>query len=297
MALRDWLLILFVGSIWGCSFLFNAVLIRELGPIWVAAGRVSMAAVISWIFFFGMKKTLPRDPMLYIKLGLLGIFSYAIPFTLFPLGQAHIPSGLTAIINALTPIMTVIVSHFWPGGEKARFNKGLGVLAGFVGAALLASPALSAGNGNGQIWAIGVCLLATILYAITLNVARSFRAIDPTTIATIALTGAAVASLPMAFIVEGVPHVTRVETWAAWIALAVFSTALTFQIMYRMLPRVGATNFASNTFVSPVVAIILGVTLLGETILPVHIVGMLVVFLGLLLIDGRILKIGRRAAA
>ncbi|HUH77696.1 MAG TPA: DMT family transporter [Devosia sp.] len=297
MSLRDWAIIIFIGSIWGCSFLFNAVLIRELGPIWVAAGRVSIAAIASWIFFVGMRKPLPRDPVLYLKLGLLGVFSYAIPFTLFPLSQAHIPSGLTAIINGLTPIMTVIVSHFWPGGEKARMNKALGVVAGFAGAALLASPALGGGSGSMQLWAIGGCLLATLLYAVTLNVARSFKAIDPTTIATIAITGAAIASVPVAFITEGVPHIERLETWLAWLALGVFSTALAFQIMYRMLPRVGATNFASNTFIAPVVAILLGVTLLGETILPIHIAGMAVIFLGLLLIDGRAFRFLRSRPA
>lgn len=297
MALRDWALLVFVGSIWGCSFLFNAVLIRELGPIWVAAGRVSIAAVASWIIFVVLRKPLPRDPMLYLKLGLLGVFSYALPFTLFPLGQAHIPSGLTAIINALTPILTVVVANFWPGGEKAKLNKGLGVIAGFAGAALLASPALTGGNAGDQLIGIGFCLMATILYAVTLNVARSFRAVDPTTLATIAITGAAVVSVPVAFLMEGVPHATRIETWGAWLALGLFSTALTFQIMYRLLPRIGATNFASNTFISPVVAIILGVTLLGETILPVHIAGMLLVFIGLLCIDGRILQLGRRTAA
>lgn len=297
MATRDWALLIFVGSIWGCSFLFNAVLIRELGPIWVAAGRVSIAAVASWIIFFALRKPLPRDPMLYLKLGLLGVFSYALPFTLFPLGQAHIPSGLTAIINALTPILTVVVAHFWPGGEKARLNKALGVVAGFAGAALLASPALTGGHAGDQLIGIGFCLLATILYAVTLNVARSFRMVEPTTLATIAITGATIVSVPVAFAFEGVPHATRPETWAAWLALGLFSTALTFQIMYRLLPRIGATNFASNTFISPVVAIILGVTLLGETILPVHIAGMLLVFVGLLCIDGRILKLGRRAPA
>lgn len=297
MALRDWALLIFVGSIWGCSFLFNAVLLRELGPIWIAAGRVSIAAIASWVIFIVLRKPLPRDPMLYLKLGLLGVFSYALPFTLFPLGQAHIPSGLTAIINALTPILTVVVAHFWPGGEKAKMNKALGVVAGFAGAALLASPALTGGNAGDQLIGIGFCLLATMFYAVTLNVARSFRAVDPTTLATIAISGAAVVSVPVALLTEGLPHATHIETWGAWLALGLFSTALTFQIMYRLLPRIGATNFASNTFISPVVAIILGVSLLGETILPVHIAGMLLVFVGLLCIDGRIFKIGKRAAA
>ncbi|WDR03380.1 DMT family transporter [Devosia algicola] len=295
MSVRDWLLIIFIGSIWGCSFLFNAVLIRELGPIWVSAGRVSIAAIASWLALMAMKKPVPRDPALIGKLMLLGVFSYAIPFTLFPLGQQVIPSGLTAIINALTPIMTVIVSNFWPGGEKASTNKSFGVLAGFAGAALIAWPALSAG-GTTRLWGIAACLMATILYAITLNVARSFKAVEPTVLATIALTGASIAAVPVALVGEGIPHITHIETWAAWLALGLISTALAFQIMYRLLPRIGATNFASNTFIAPVVAILLGVTLLGETLQPSHYLGMAAIFVGLLLIDGRIVRRWQRAS-
>ncbi|WP_127753163.1 DMT family transporter [Devosia sp. 1566] len=294
MSARYWALIIFIGSIWGTSFLFNAVLIRELGPITVAAGRVTIAALVSWLLFFALRKPLPRDPMLYLKLGLLGVFSYAVPFTLFPISQAHIPSGLAAIINALLPVVTVLVSHYWPGGEKIKRHKAAGVVAGFTGAALLASPSLAAGNEHGELWAIAVCFAAVMLYAITLNVARSFKAIEPTTIATIAISGAALTSVPVALWVEGVPHIERIETWAAWIAIGVFCTALAFQLMYRLLPRVGTTNFASNTFVTPVVAVLLGVSLLGESIRPIHLLGMGVVFLGLLLIDGRILKIWRK---
>lgn len=296
MAARDWLLVILVGAIWGCSFLFIAVLLRELGPLWISGGRVAIAAAACWVFFFALGRKVPRNPVLLGKLALLGLFSYALPFTLFPIGQQHIPSGLTAIINAMTPITTVIVSHFWPGGERASLNKSLGVLAGLTGAALLALPALAAG-GNAQLWAIMVCFLATLIYAGSLNVARRFAGVDPTTIATIALTGAAFGAVPVALAFEGVPHVERLETWAAWLALGLLSTALTFQIMYRILPRVGATNFSSNTFVSPLVAILLGVTLLGEVILFSHILGMLSIFLGLLLIDGRILRRWRKAPA
>ncbi|MDB5505849.1 MAG: hypothetical protein JWR75_487 [Devosia sp.] len=289
MTWREWALIAFVGCIWGCSFLFNAVLIRELGPITVAAGRVTIAALASWVVLFVLRKPVPRDPVLWLKLGALGIFSYTLPFTLYPLGQAYIPSGLTAIINALTPITTVLISQFWPGGEKATLYKSLGVIAGFTGAVLLALPALSAG-GDAQLWAILVCFTATVAYGISLNVARSFQGVDPTTIATIALTGAAVVGVPAALTVEGVPHIVHPETWAAWLALGLLSTALAFQIMYRVLPKVGATNFASNTFISPVVAILLGVTLLGESLQLSHFIGMAAIFIGLLCIDGRVLR-------
>jgi drug/metabolite transporter (DMT)-like permease len=296
MALRDWFWVILLGAIWGGSFLFNAVLIRELGPLWVSAARVGIGALGCWAVFIALRKPLPREPVLYLQLMFLGVLGYAIPFALFPLSQFHLASGVTAIINALTPITTVIVSHFWPGGERATWLKSAGVVAGFGGAAILAVPALQSG-GTSQLWAIGACMLATLCYAITLNYTRRFAKIEPTTIATIALTGAALAAIPVAFAVHGVPVVARLETWGAALALGLVATTFAFLVMYRILPRIGATNFTTVTFIAPVSAIIFGVTLLGETILPSHFLGMAAIFLGLLLIDGRIVRRFRRAAA
>ena len=84
MPLRYWALIILLGAVWGCSFLFNAILIREISPLWVAAGRVTIGAVICWIFFLGTRKPLPRDWSLYPQFLVLGILNYAIPFALFP---------------------------------------------------------------------------------------------------------------------------------------------------------------------------------------------------------------------
>ena len=295
MERRDWFLIIMLGAIWGCSFIFNAVLIREIGPIWVTSFRVGIGAIGCWVFLLLRRKPIPRDPMLWIKLGGLGILAYAIPFALFPLAQANLASGVAAIINALTPLVTVIVSHFWLGGEKASRIKMAGVTVGFAGAFILAWPALSTG-GDSRLWAIGACLLATLCYALSLNITRSFKAIEPTALASIALTGAATVSIPVAFITEGTPVMVRPETWLAAIAIGLMSTAFTFQVMYRILPRVGPTNFATTTFIAPISAVILGVTVLRETVLPIQILGMFVIFTGLLLIDGRIGKLWRRVA-
>ena len=213
VALRDWLWVILLGTIWGTSFLFNAVLIREIGPLWVSALRVGIGALGCWAVFIALRKPLPRDLRLYGGFFVLGVIGYAIPFALFPLSQAHLASGVAAIINALTPITTVIVSHFWPGGEKATVLKSAGIAAGFTGAAVLALPALQAG-GTSQLWAIGACLTATLCYAVTLNYTRRFAKIDPTTIATLALTGAAVAAGAAAFLLEGVPVMTRIESVA-----------------------------------------------------------------------------------
>ncbi|HEY8577103.1 MAG TPA: DMT family transporter [Devosia sp.] len=295
MSLRDWSWIILLGAIWGCSFIFNAVLIREIGPLWVTSFRVGIGALGCWAVMFALRKPVPRDPKLWLQLGLLGVVAYAIPFALFPLAQADLASGVAAIINALTPMVTAIISHFWIGGEKASPTKFTGVAIGFVGAAILVSPAL--GEGDSHLWAVLACLGATLCYAISLNITRSFKHIEPTAFAAIALTGAAVIATPIAFFSEGVPVMTRPETWGAALAIGLLSTAFTFQIMYRILPRVGATNFATTTFIAPISALILGVTVLRETVLPIQILGMTIIFLGLLFIDGRIRKVWHRVPA
>jgi len=288
MALRDWLLIVLLGAIWGTSFLFNSVLLQEIGPLWVSSGRVGFGALGCWVFFLALKKQLPTNKTLYIHFVILGSITYAIPFTLFPLAQQNLTSGVTAIINAMTPIMTVLVSQFWPGGERASRRKIAGVIAGFLGVAVLASPALSSG-GSSQIWAVGLGLLATSCYAIGLNYTRSLGNQDASVLAACALTGATLVAVPVAFFVEGPPMLTSVEGWGAMMGISLVATAFALQIMYRILPRVGATNFTVTTFIAPVFAIMLGIKLLGEAILLTHIIGMAGIFAGLLLLDGRLL--------
>jgi len=289
MNTRDWLWIILLGVIWGFSFPFNAILLNELEPLWISAGRLSIGAFGSWVVIIFARKSLPKEIGLYIKICILGIISYAIPFALFPIAQINLSSGVASILNALTPIMTVIVSHIWIGGENATWHKVLGVIAGFLGVAILAIPALQSG-GTSQIWAMGLVLIATLCYAGSMNYIRHLPKIDPAVMATIALTGASITALSAAFIVDGVPSITKNETWVSLFGIGFIATAFAFQIMYRLLPRVGATNFSITTFIAPVTAIIVGVSLLGEEMLLTHYIGMLFIFSGLLLIDGRILK-------
>src|SRR5665213_894182 len=142
MARRDWFWVVLLGAIWGCSFLFNAILIRETGPLWVSAGRVSVGALGCWAYFAATRRKWQADRSLYGRFLILGIFNYAIPFALFPLAEQHLASGIVGVINAMTPMTTVIVSHFWPSGEKATWNKSIGVLVGLAGCVILAAPAV-----------------------------------------------------------------------------------------------------------------------------------------------------------
>jgi len=296
MPLRYWALIIMLGAIWGCSFLFNAILIREISPLWVSAGRVSIGAVICWVFFFATGRKAPTDWRIYAQLVVLGILNYAIPFALFPYAEQTVASSIVGVINGMTPMTTVIVSQLWPGGEKASWNKIVGVLVGLAGAVILASPALAQGV-SGQALAYLAALGATLCYALTLNYARRFKAVDSTVVASSSLTAAALIMIPVALLFSGVPVITKTETWASLFGIGVFSTSFSFLLVYWLLPKVGATNLSLNTFITPISAIILGVLILHESFLPVHVIGIVVIFLGLVFIDGRLVKRLRPAAA
>ena len=289
MPLRYWALIILLGAVWGCSFLFNAILIREISPLWVSAGRVTIGAAICWVFFLGTRKPLPRDWSLYPQFLVLGILNYAIPFALFPYAEMTVASSIVGVINGLTPMTTVIVSQLWPGGEKATWNKSIGVGVGFLGAIILASPSFGEG-ASAQVVGLIAALIATICYALTLNYARRFKNVDSTVTASASLTGAALVMVPIALLFSGVPVITRIETWGSLFGIAVFSTSFSFLLVYWLLPRVGATNISLNTFITPISAILLGVLVLHERFSPIHIVGIVVIFLGLVFIDGRLIR-------
>jgi drug/metabolite transporter (DMT)-like permease len=296
MKLQYWLLIILLGAVWGCSFLFNAVLIREISPLWVSAGRVSIGAAICWLVFFATRKKLPTDPNLYWQFLILGILNYAIPFALFPFAEQTVASSIVGVINGMTPMTTVIVSQLWPGGEKATWNKVVGVAIGFAGAVILALPSLGVG-ASAQVIGLLAAFIATLCYALTLNYARRFAKVEPYAVASASLTGAALISVPIALFFSGIPIITRPETWGALFGISVFSTSFSFLLVYWLLPRVGATNLSLNTFITPISAILLGVLVLHERFELIHIFGIVVIFLGLVFIDGRLVKGWRKAPA
>jgi drug/metabolite transporter (DMT)-like permease len=289
MSLRYWLLIIFLGIAWGCSFFYNAILIKEISPLWVSALRVSLGAAVCWVYLLGKKKPLPRGWAIYAQLLVLAILNYALPFALFPFAEETVASGLVAVFNGLTPMTTVIVSQFWAGGEKATWNKMVGVALGFAGAVALALPSMGVG-ASGQILGLLAAFSATICYAVALNYARRFAKLEPSAVAASTLSLAALVAVPTAFLFSGVPHMVLPESYAALFGLGVVSTGFTFLIMYWLLPRVGATNISLNAFIIPITGIVLGVSFLHERFEPVHIIGIALIFAGMIFMDGRLVR-------
>ncbi|MFS4581293.1 DMT family transporter [Phaeobacter sp. C3_T13_0] len=289
MALKYWVAIFVLGIGWGMSFMFNAVLLRELGPLSVSMGRVGFGALGCWVYVFAARKRVPDTPGSWFALFGFGGLSYAAPFAFYALGQQHIASGVAGILNAFTPALAVLVAHFWPGGERATWQKSMGVLFGFFGIVVLSLPLMQGGRQS-EIWAVLITLCAPLCYAFSVNIARQFRDMDPVVLVAIALTGATAAISPLALWVEGTPVITRLETWAALLIIGFILTAAAFILFYWVLPKVGPTNITLPTLIAPVSALAMGAWVLHEPIKIEQLAGMFAILVGLVLIDGRLMR-------
>ncbi|MDJ1006714.1 MAG: DMT family transporter [Paracoccaceae bacterium] len=294
MTTQDWFWVILLGVGWGAVFYFNEVLLRELGPVTISVGRIGVAAIATWAVVLATGRFRALPPAMLAAIAVQGTLMFAAPFTVFTLGQQTITSGAAGIINAMTPIMVVIVSHFWPGGERASWAKSVGVVLGFSGIVFLTVPAMR-GEGASSLWGLLFTLLAPVSYGFALNWVRRLKAVDPLLMLAWAFSFATVAMSAVAFPLEGLPGPVGPQTVASVLVLGVVLTAFAFIVFFLLLPRVGATNMSTVTFVAPVSAVFLGVALLGESVDIWKLGGMGAIFLGLLMIDGRVVRRWRAA--
>ncbi len=294
MSLRYWLIIFALAAGWGASFFFNEILLRELGPLSVAMGRVGMGAIGCWLWVIGTNgpKHLPKQS--FMILAVFAAFQYAIPLAVYPVTQQYITSSAAGIVNALTPVMVVIVSHFWPRGERMTPLRSIGVLLGFVGIVLLALPSFE-GQGESDPYALFATMAAPLCYAFALNLVRYLDGMDRVLLTTWSLTIGTIMLVPLSLAFEGVPEITRAETWASLFIIGFALTSAAFILLFWLIPRVGGTTASTITFIAPVSSVMLGVLILNEELFPIQYAGMAVIFSGLLFVDGRIFK--RKAAA
>ncbi len=290
---RDWTIIIVLGIGWGATFFFNEVLLREMGPLAVSFFRVATAALFCWAWVMATGRgAWPGWPALP-QLAFMGVAMFALPFAIYPLGQQYVASGVAGIVNALTPLAVVIVSNFWPGGERATLLKSFGVLAGFAGMVLLTIPAM-ASDQSSQLFGTLILTLAPISYAVALNYVRRFHALDSSVMLSWSFTFAAMLLLPLILVVEGAPSVRLAETRASIAFLGCVLTGASFLTAFRVMVRAGATKTSSVTFIAPISALLIGYLFLQEALSPLHFAGMGAIFLGLLLIDGRLFRRRRR---
>jgi len=286
----EWGMLITLSVLWGGSFFFNGVAVKELPPLTIVICRVGFAAVLLYLFMRLTGRKMPTSRKVWQAFFGIGILQNVVPFTLILWGQSHIASGLASILNATTPLFAVIVAHYFTADEKMTKGKVLGVFFGFIGIAILfGSEAFHSFGTN--VYAQFACLGAALSYAFSGVYGRRFRAMGISSFATATgqVTASTVMLLPIVLIIDqpwelevpGLPSIGAVA------GLVIFSTVLAYILFFRILGSAGATNIMLVTFLIPVSAILLGVVFLNEVLEIKHFVGMAVIGLGLVAIDGR----------
>jgi drug/metabolite transporter (DMT)-like permease len=288
MAPFEWLLLVALSVLWGGSFFFAEVALADLRPLTVVLGRVGLAAIALNLMVRARGLRMPTSYRAWGAFLLMGGLNNLIPFSLIFWGQTEIASGLASILNATTPLFTVVLAHFLTRDERMTGNRLAGVVSGLLGVALMVGPSALAGLGV-HVVAQLACLAAALSYAFAGIFGRRFRGMPPLVTAAGQVSATTLMILPVALLVDqpwSLPQ-PGLATWGALAGLAMLSTALAYVIYFRLLATVGATNLLLITFLIPVSALALGMTILGERLDPRHFAGMALIGLGLAAIDGR----------
>ncbi|MDQ0421270.1 drug/metabolite transporter (DMT)-like permease [Peteryoungia aggregata LMG 23059] len=293
MGLTDWALLLTLSVLWGGSFFFSKVALSELPPLSVVLARVSIAALALFVYLRLSRQFLPADATTWTAFFGMGLLNNLIPFTLLFWGQTQIASGLASILNATTPIFSILVAHFLTSDEGITRNKLVGIALGFLGVTVL-----MAGN-HVKTEAIPLlpllaCLGAALSYGFAGVFGRRFRrmGISPATSAFGQVSATTLMMIPVVALVDTPWHLPMpgMTTVAALLGLGLLSTALAYILFFRILAVGGAINSSLVTLLIPVSAILLGYLFLGERLASNHFAGMGLIALGLLSIDGRFFR-------
>lgn len=291
MSLLEWVLLIVLSILWGGSFFFNGVAIRELPTFIIVVGRLVLGAVTLLIVMRAMGQRMPLERRVWMDFFVMGLLNNVVPFSLIVWGQTLVASGVASILNATTPLFTVIVAHYWTSDEKMTVGRLFGIGVGFVGVVVMIGGDLLQ-RGLLDSLAPMAILGAALSYAFAGVYGRRFKStgISPIATATGQVTASSVILIPVMLLVDRpwtVP-LPSMATLGALAGLAVLSTALAYILYFRILKTAGATNLLLVTFLIPVSAIMLGTAVLDEILLPKHYFGMGLIGMGLAAIDGRL---------
>ena len=294
MSGAEWAMLGLLSLFWGGSFLFNGIAVKEVPVFTIVAFRVLLGALALHVMLRVSGIPLPLDRRSLAAYFGMAILNGALPFCLIVFGQTRIASGLASILNATTPIFTMLLAHFALAGERLDLRRRIGVLLGFAGVVVLFSGRSTSG---GELPGLLACIGAAISYSLSNIFGRLFiqGRTHPTALATGQLSFAALIMVPVSLMIDHPLSLPMPSGQAvlALLLLALVSTAAAYTLFFRILTRAGATNVSLVTLLIPCSGILLGVVFLGEALAWQELLGFAVIASGLLVIDGRIIRLLR----
>jgi len=273
-----------LALIWGSAFLWIKLADRGFSPVEVTLARLALGAAVLFAIVLARREPVPRSARLWVHIAVAALFANAVPYLLFALAEQTVDSSTAGIINATTPLFTVVLALAVRHQKSVTSWQAAGLILGFAGAVLIFTPWHTAG---GLLAAGGLeCLAASVSYAVSYIYMDRFlarRGIGSVVLSACQLAAAAV-MLAISLAVSGVrtQHVT-VEDVAAIAVLGIIGTGIAYVLNYQIIASEGATVASTVTYLVPVVAIVLGVLVLGETITAITLAGIALVLVGVAL--------------
>jgi drug/metabolite transporter (DMT)-like permease len=290
---QSWAMLALLSLIWGGSFMFVGIAVKELPALLIVFARVAMAAVILIPVHLLLQGGLPRDTRTWVSCAVMSLLNNVVPFTAIAWGQHYIGSGLASVINATTPMFGALFMAVL-GLEGLSWRKGIALVLGLAGVIILK------GGNFGDLGAQSLGILAVTFASSCYGLSsvwskKRLMGIPPMTTATCQLTSSAVMMAVLVLLFSNPAQYAAVSsgTWEALLGLAALSTSIAYLIFFRIIERAGASFVILVTMLVPVSAILLGMLVLGEKLTSNELAGAVIIGLALVIIDGRALtKLG-----
>lgn len=287
MKARDQVDLLTLAALWGASFLFMRMGAGEFGPVALAAVRVAGAALML-LPLLKLRGQWPALRAAWKSIALVGITNSALPFVCFGVAALSITAGLSSIFNAAAPLFGAAIAWLWVN-ERLTRERALGLAVGLAGVLWLAWRNVNqeaAFKPGGSGWAIGACLLATVLYGFSANFTkRHLAGVPPLAVAAGSQAFAALFLLVPALVLWPQRAPTPRAWWAVSV-LAVLCTGVAYVLYFRLIANIGAARAITVTFLIPVFGVVWGALFLAEAVTPAMAIGCAVIVLGTALASG-----------
>lgn len=278
-----------LGVVWGCSFIFIKLGLEFLTPVGVAFGRVSLGAItlLMWARFKGI--SLPKGKSMWFHLWVVALLLNVIPGYLFAVAQTEVTSILAGIINAVTPLMTLLAIMLAFREEKPKSYQVVGLILGFIG--VLTVLGAWQGLGDNPPSAVIALLCAVACYGVSYPYSRKFvipKKLQAESLAAGQLTMGALTLLP-AYLINGISITNyRPGPVLAMLTLGILGSGFAYIWNFKIMEAAGSAIASTVTYVTPVVAVIVGIIFLGEGVTWYEPVGGLIVLLGAAISQNRV---------
>jgi drug/metabolite transporter (DMT)-like permease len=283
----DWLVFIALGVMWGSSYLFIKVGVESITPLTLVALRLGVGALFLGAILRLSRAPLPRQPRTWLNLTVMAVLNIVLPFSLITWAELEVPSSLAAILTAAAPLFTVIIAASTLRDEPITLQRVSGLMMGFAGVVVLTGPAALAPGGS--LVAVGALVLAAASYAgAAVYARRTVTSLPPAVPAFMQVAIAFVISSVLAVVLESPAQLAygpRAIVVVLWLGL--LGSGLAYLAYFRLIRSWGATRTTAVAYLLPVVGIILGVLVAGETFDLRIVAGTLLIFGGVTLVNGR----------